>query len=185
MYLRGSDGGIRLDTDTFSECDHGVSGVFEERNGKRHDLGASSFDSLVVEDEHIIELRVDSGLIYILAESNGCAICILSILIPHCHALVALEGDLQDIVVVVAVWGTHEAGLDTEDTTESLFHPVHSVLDLDSGESCEIGVRPSVVSNHHTVAVCILDTGDGISIVDAGIVVPVEEEGPLDSICNK
>jgi hypothetical protein len=42
-------------------------------------------DSLVVEDEHVVDIGVDGALIYRLAESNGLAICVLSILIPKCH----------------------------------------------------------------------------------------------------
>lgn len=182
LGLWGSNGSIWLDVETLSEGNHGVSGVLEEGDGERNDIGAGGLDGLVVEDEHVADMRVDSALVYVLAESNGCAICIFSILIPNSHALVALEGYLQDIVVVATEWGTHETGLDTEDTTESLFHSVHTVLDLGSGESCEIGVRPSVISNHHTMVVSILDTGDHVSVVDTAIVVPVEEEGPLDLV---
>lgn len=103
------------------------------------------------------------------------------------HIAQVLEGALDLLVISVAVaegtvtiGRTHVAGDNTEDVLESLLELGHLEGDAIGGQLGKLGVGPGVGGDLVARVVGALKDGLDLGVVDALLVVSVDEEGDLD-----
>ena len=137
----------------------------------------------MVQYQHVLHLLIHGLGINCFGLSSGVAIRISGIPIPKSEILTPRLGDAPHVVVITAVGRSHEGGTDAKGARKCLLHAEHGILNLSGGERGEISMGPGMLSDHVPGIVSVLDTLDGLGVVDAVVVVAIEEEGAFCACC--